>query len=67
MYVFVNEDPKPNVKLSSILVVSYALYDDEGRVIAEEMVEAIENEYYINILPISKEHMKTYSNLSIII
>lgn len=32
---------------------------------AEEMVEAIENEYYINILPISKEHMKTYSKLSI--
>lgn len=32
---------------------------------AEEMVEAIENEYYINILPISKEHMMTYSKLSI--
>ena len=32
---------------------------------AEEMVAAIENEYYINILPIGKEHMRTYSNLSI--
>ena len=32
---------------------------------AEEMVSAIEDEYYIKILPVSKEHMKTYSRLSI--
>ena len=32
---------------------------------AEEMVAAIEDEYYINILPVSKEHMKTYSRLSL--
>ena len=32
---------------------------------AEEMVTAIEDEYYIKILPVSKEHMKTYSKLSI--
>ena len=32
---------------------------------AEEMVTAIENEYYIKILPVSKEQMKTYSKLSI--
>ena len=32
---------------------------------AEEMVAAIEDEYYIKILPVSKEHMKTYSKLSI--
>ena len=32
---------------------------------AEEMVSAIEDEYYIKILPVSKEHMKTYSKLSI--
>ena len=32
---------------------------------AEEMVTAIEDEYYIKILPVSKEHMKTYSRLSI--
>lgn len=32
---------------------------------AEEMVAAIEDEYYIKILPVSKEHMKTYSRLSI--
>ena len=32
---------------------------------AEEMVAAIEDEYYIKILPVSKEHMKTYSTLSI--
>ena len=32
---------------------------------AEEIVTAIEDEYYIKILPVSKEHMKTYSKLSI--
>lgn len=32
---------------------------------AEEMVAAIEDEYYIKILPVSKEHMNTYSKLSI--
>ena len=32
---------------------------------AEEMVSAIEDEYYIKILLVSKEHMKTYSKLSI--
>ena len=32
---------------------------------AEEMVTAIEDEYYIKILPVSKEHMKTYSKMSI--
>ena len=32
---------------------------------AEEMVSAIDDEYYIKILPVSKEHMKTYSKLSI--
>lgn len=32
---------------------------------AEEMVAAIEDEYYIKILPVSNEHMKTYSKLSI--
>lgn len=32
---------------------------------AEGMVAAIEDEYYIKILPVSKEHMKTYSKLSI--
>jgi PIN domain nuclease of toxin-antitoxin system len=32
---------------------------------AEEMVAAIEDEYYVKILPLSKEHMKTYSTLSI--
>ena len=32
---------------------------------AEEMVAAIENEYYVKILPLGKEHMKTYSTLSI--
>ena len=32
---------------------------------AEEMVSAIEDEYYIKILPVSKEHMITYSRLSI--
>ena len=32
---------------------------------AEEMVAAIEDEYYIKILPVNKEHMKTYSRLSI--
>jgi PIN domain nuclease of toxin-antitoxin system len=32
---------------------------------ADEMVAAIEDEYYIKILPVSKEHMNTYSKLSI--
>ena len=32
---------------------------------AEEMVTAMEDEYYIKILPVSKEQMKTYSKLSI--
>lgn len=32
---------------------------------AEEMVAAIEDEYYVKILPLGKEHMKTYSKLSI--
>ena len=32
---------------------------------ADEMVAAIEEEYYIKILPVSKEHMRTYSRLSI--
>ncbi len=32
---------------------------------AEEMVVAIEDEYYIKILPVSKEQMRTYSKLSI--
>ena len=32
---------------------------------AEEMVAAIEDEYYVKILPLGKEHMNTYSRLSI--
>ena len=32
---------------------------------AEEMVAAIEDEYYVKILPLGKEHMNTYSKLSI--
>lgn len=31
----------------------------------EEMVDAIEDEYYIKILPLKKEHMKTYSRMEI--
>ena len=27
------------------------------------MVDAIENDYFINILPLKKEHMETYANL----
>lgn len=30
-----------------------------------EMVAAIENEYYINILPVTKEHMKTYAGMEL--
>ena len=30
---------------------------------AQEMVDAIENDYFINILPLKKEHMETYANL----
>lgn len=32
---------------------------------AEEMVDAIENEFYIRILPLKKEHMRTLSQLTI--
>ena len=32
---------------------------------AEEMVAAIEDEYYVKILPLGKEDMNTYSRLSI--
>lgn len=32
---------------------------------AEEMVAAIEKEYYIKILPLKKEHMETYAQLEI--
>lgn len=32
---------------------------------AEEMVDAIENEFYIRILPLKKEHMRTLSQLEI--
>lgn len=32
---------------------------------AKEMVAAIEDEYYVKILPLGKEHMNTYSRLSI--
>ncbi|MCD8093989.1 MAG: PIN domain-containing protein [Bacteroides sp.] len=31
----------------------------------EAMVDAIENEYYIKILPLKKEHMMTYAQLRI--
>jgi len=31
----------------------------------EEMVNAIEDEFYIKILPLKKEHMLTYSNMTI--
>lgn len=30
-----------------------------------ELVKAIENEYYIKILPLKKEHMKTYARMEI--
>lgn len=30
-----------------------------------EMIDAIENEFYINILPLSKQHMLTYADLII--
>ena len=30
---------------------------------AEEMVNAIENEYYVQILPLRKEHLETFSRL----
>ena len=32
---------------------------------AEEMVAAIENEFYIQILPLKKEHMMTYARMEI--
>ena len=32
---------------------------------AQEMVDAIQNDYYIQILPLKEEHMKTYSELEI--
>ena len=32
---------------------------------AEEMVNAIEDEFFIQILPIKKEHMRTYARLNI--
>ena len=32
---------------------------------AEEMVEAIGNEFYIQILPVKEEHMVTYARLEI--
>ncbi len=32
---------------------------------AKEMVDAIENEYFIHILPLKEEHMKTYSELEL--
>lgn len=32
---------------------------------AEEMVNAIEEEFYVKILPLKKEHMKTYANMII--
>ena len=32
---------------------------------AREMVDAIENDYFIQILPLREEHMKTYSQLEI--
>lgn len=32
---------------------------------AEAMIDAIKNEYFINILPLKEEHMRTYANLRI--
>ncbi len=32
---------------------------------AEEMVNAIEEEFYVKILPLKEEHMKTYANMII--
>ena len=32
---------------------------------AEEMVNAIENEYYITILPVRKEHIMTYARMTL--
>jgi PIN domain nuclease of toxin-antitoxin system len=32
---------------------------------AKEMIDAIENEYYIHILPLKEEHMKKYSELEL--
>ena len=32
---------------------------------AKEMVNAIENDYFIHILPLKEEHMKTYSELEL--
>ncbi len=32
---------------------------------AEEMVKAIEDEFYIKILPLRKEHMETYSRMTL--
>ena len=31
----------------------------------EEMIDAIENEYFIHILPLKEEHMKKYSELEL--
>ena len=31
----------------------------------EEMVAAIENEFYVQILPVKKEHMETYARMEI--
>ena len=31
----------------------------------EEMVVAIENDFYVKILPLKKEHMKTYAKMEI--
>lgn len=47
------------------LIVGYynKSFDTRRWKCAEDMVRSIENEYLIQILPISKEHMLTYSRL----
>ena len=56
-----------HISAESVLIVAYnnkRLFTNKWKS-AEEMVAAIEDEYYVKILPLGKEHMNTYSRLSI--
>ena len=65
------EDYDNTVCISAETVRELIIQFNKGKLVskfwktAHEMIDSIKNDYYIDILPLSEEHMTTYSDLRI--
>jgi len=65
------EDYDNTICVSSETLRELVIQFNKGKLVskfwhtAREMIDSIKNDYYIKILPLKEEHMKTYSDLRI--